>query len=493
MKLDINKWQSTTSFPSIDIQKLHDQIWSNQAKESIWTGVRYGEISLFYIHPSGKTLRFSTGAYTEASMGKASILQQSMDGVIIFNTSKQTTYKMDQMIETYQTNYFSDKLKDKLNIRNRYKVEKMDDYGFDVKDFNKWLNDKYQINDSDNFYLNKSDDKHQISDWIRARIKDYYKDQHNIDIYKRCVIIEPDRMIVSDSDFVFERYGLYLQTAFNNNPPKSNKLGSSNLILNIPEKPGNSIKSLSHSLYEELSQLDNTLLDTSSIKVPEQRKHHELYESQEWALEQLQKHGSGFQMLAGEAGVGKIHIASSYINDYLKDKPNANILIVEPVKEVIPKFEQLIDNLDNITITDDVEQLNQEQWDVVLFDEMHKQNNKTVKDFPRKTKHYPDVVIGITGTVSDMKLQEVYQITKNYEIKNIELHGGSLQTHLSSQSYLRESPKTYHYQLMQYQQLPEAYVNNILKPVDLLRSDVKELNLESRMPVNNYQASFEMK
>ena len=241
----------------------------------------------------------------------------------------------------------------------------------------------------------------------------------------------------------------------------------------------------------------NDLRDTNIT-----RKHLDLYEAQENVLQKLQEQPDGFHLLSGEVGVGKTHIAAKYINDLLEKKPDAKILIIEPIDGVVTRFKELI-SVDvhrtprdgTVVMTDNTSHLNSINinggWDLVVFDEFHKMDkDTTVSRYPLDTRRMPANVLAMTGTVSNTYPEQIWSTAKNYVSRYAYEFGvNEREACLFAPFNSRGVP-----QLTSIRLLPEFFLEHVLddKSVTLLRQDIKELGLEEKMPVNKFSAGFDL-
>lgn len=258
-------------------------------------------------------------------------------------------------------------------------------------------------------------------------------------------------------------------------------------------------------MYKHFASLPSSRLEIGDLHTIESRKHLDLYEAQENALQQLQSQQDGFHLLAGEVGVGKTHIAAKYINDYIEKNPEARVLIVEPIDGVIKRFGELIDvntyyysvpSLESsgyAVITDDTSVLSSHAWDLVVFDEFHKMDkDKHVSRYPLDTSDSSMAknVLAMTGTVSNTYPEQIWSSAKNYVSRYVKMNGVPENEALLFGPYnINGFP-----QMTAIRSVPEFFLEHVVgdKSVTLLRQDIKELGLEEKMPVNKFSAGIDL-
>lgn len=256
-------------------------------------------------------------------------------------------------------------------------------------------------------------------------------------------------------------------------------------------------------MYKHFGELPSSRLVLNDLRDTNiTRKHLDLYEAQENVLQKLQEQPDGFHLLSGEVGVGKTHIAAKYINDLLEKKPDANILIIEPIDGVVARFKKLI-SVDvhssprdgNVVMTDNTSILNSTNinggWDLVVFDEFHKMDkDTTVSRYPLDTRRMPANVLAMTGTVSNTYPEQIWSTAKNYVSRYAYEFGVNEREACLFAPFNSQGVP----QLTSIRLLPEFFLEHVLddKSVTLLRQDIKELGLEEKMPVNKFSAGFDL-
>lgn len=258
-------------------------------------------------------------------------------------------------------------------------------------------------------------------------------------------------------------------------------------------------------MYKHFLELPTSRLDIGDLHTMDVRKHLDLYEAQENALQQLQAQEDGFHLLSGEVGVGKTHIAAKYINDYMEKNPDARILIIEPIDGVVNRFRDLIDvdsylydyNMPHsggyVTITDKTSALEYQKWDMVVFDEFHKMDKDVnVSRYPldASDSNMAKNVLAMTGTVSNTYPEQIWSSAKNYVSRYAKMNG------LPENEALLLAPYNVNGfpQMTAIRTIPEFFLEHVVgdKSVTLLRQDIKELGLEEKMPVNKFSAGIEL-
>lgn len=316
-------------------------------------------------------------------------------------------------------------------------------------------------------------------------------------------VIEPNRIGELTVDEIKDAYGIDMSNRKLGNPSKyGGHVGESPLI----DGQTNYKKFTISGAYKYFDSLPTEpTLDMSDITPVELKTpHDDLYKAQQSTLAKLQNQDDGFHLLSGEVGVGKTHIAAAYINDTIKSNPQAKVIVIEPIDGVVSKFKSLLDNQENVMITDDASKLTKDNWDLVVFDEFHRMDgNGYVSSYPRSNYDMPKNILAMTGTVSNTYPEQVWSVTKNYVSRYFaENDHVNLQEGLAMGPYVErtintstgDSKKLMMPEMSTIRLEPEYLLDHILadNTVQLLRRDIEELNVEETMPVNKFASGFDL-
>lgn len=169
--------------------------------------------------------------------------------------------------------------------------------------------------------------------------------------------------------------------------------------------------------------------------------------------------------LTGEVGSGKTYMGTEVVRRLVDKDPTRRILIISP-KQVVSKWEAVLESAgitlgDNVVVTVRFNEALINQFDVVIYDEIHtiKSKKNHFKSFiGNPNKH----ILGLTGTIVDSNIKDVTDITNYFSNKG--------------KNYLRF---TDHESLFKTR---HKYIRLYIEPqmmVGVSRDDIEEINDES--------------